>query len=80
MTAASDQLMAPPPPMSLSQPVLNASVVPPPRLNEAFVENLKATGIPFSNEAEDRVFRAHGEACWECSGPAGDWVSYRQCV
>uniref|UniRef100_A0A8C7J0Q9 Alkylglycerone-phosphate synthase n=1 Tax=Oncorhynchus kisutch TaxID=8019 RepID=A0A8C7J0Q9_ONCKI len=48
-----------------SPPVLNASVVPPPRLNEAFVENLKATGIPFSNEAEDRLFRAHGHCLHE---------------
>uniref|UniRef100_A0A674C471 Alkylglycerone-phosphate synthase n=1 Tax=Salmo trutta TaxID=8032 RepID=A0A674C471_SALTR len=48
-----------------SPPVLNASAVPPPRLNEAFVENLKATGIPFSNEAEDRVFRAHGHCLHE---------------
>ncbi|XP_064875533.1 alkyldihydroxyacetonephosphate synthase, peroxisomal-like isoform X3 [Oncorhynchus nerka] len=50
---------------SPATPVLNASVVPPPRLNEAFVENLKATGIPFSNEAEDRVFRAHGHCLHE---------------
>uniref|UniRef100_A0A8C7J173 Alkylglycerone-phosphate synthase n=1 Tax=Oncorhynchus kisutch TaxID=8019 RepID=A0A8C7J173_ONCKI len=50
---------------SPATPVLNASVVPPPRLNEAFVENLKATGIPFSNEAEDRLFRAHGHCLHE---------------
>uniref|UniRef100_A0A674C377 Alkylglycerone-phosphate synthase n=1 Tax=Salmo trutta TaxID=8032 RepID=A0A674C377_SALTR len=50
---------------SPATPVLNASAVPPPRLNEAFVENLKATGIPFSNEAEDRVFRAHGHCLHE---------------
>ena len=66
-------LMAPPP-MSLSQPALNASAVPPASLNEAFVEDLKATGIPFSHEAEDRVFRAHGEACWEGCGPPGRWA------
>lgn len=47
------------------QPVLTSSSVPPPTLNEAFVEELKSTGIPFSLEAEDRVFRAHGKASWE---------------
>lgn len=45
----------------LYQPVLNTSAVQPPTLNEAFVEELKSTGIPFSHEAEDRVFRAHGK-------------------
>lgn len=45
----------------LFQPLLNTSAVHPPTLNEAFVEELKSTGIPFSHEAEDRVFRAHGK-------------------
>uniref|UniRef100_A0A4W6EEK6 Alkylglycerone-phosphate synthase n=1 Tax=Lates calcarifer TaxID=8187 RepID=A0A4W6EEK6_LATCA len=40
-------------------PLLNSSAVQPPTLNEAFVEELKSTGIPFSQDAEDRVFRAH---------------------
>uniref|UniRef100_A0A8C7SBR5 Alkylglycerone-phosphate synthase n=1 Tax=Oncorhynchus mykiss TaxID=8022 RepID=A0A8C7SBR5_ONCMY len=48
-----------------SPPALNASAVPPASLNEAFVEDLKATGIPFSHEAEDRVFRAHGHCLHE---------------
>lgn len=43
------------------QPALNSSAVPPPTLNEAFVEELKSTGVPFSADAEDRVFRAHGK-------------------
>lgn len=43
------------------QPALNSSAVPPPTLNEAFMEELKSTGIPFSADAEDRVFRAHGK-------------------
>uniref|UniRef100_A0A3B3VEE6 Alkylglycerone-phosphate synthase n=1 Tax=Poecilia latipinna TaxID=48699 RepID=A0A3B3VEE6_9TELE len=30
-------------------------------VSAAFVEELKSTGIPFSHEAEDRVFRAHGK-------------------
>lgn len=52
----------------LFQPVLNSNAVQPPTLNEAFVEDLKSAGIPFSHDAEDRVFRAHGEACWEEAG------------
>uniref|UniRef100_A0AAQ5XNU2 Alkylglycerone-phosphate synthase n=1 Tax=Amphiprion ocellaris TaxID=80972 RepID=A0AAQ5XNU2_AMPOC len=43
-------------------PILNSSAVQPPTLNEAFVEELKSTGIPLSHDAEDRVFRAHGKA------------------
>uniref|UniRef100_A0A3B5MMT9 Alkylglycerone-phosphate synthase n=1 Tax=Xiphophorus couchianus TaxID=32473 RepID=A0A3B5MMT9_9TELE len=48
-----------------TQPVLNTSAVQPPMLNEAFVEELKSTGIPFSHEADDRVFRAHGHCLHE---------------
>uniref|UniRef100_A0A673AXH4 Alkylglycerone-phosphate synthase n=1 Tax=Sphaeramia orbicularis TaxID=375764 RepID=A0A673AXH4_9TELE len=43
----------------------NSSAVQPPILNEAFVEDLKSTGIPFSQDAEDRVFRAHGHCLHE---------------
>uniref|UniRef100_A0A3P9I1K0 Alkylglycerone-phosphate synthase n=2 Tax=Oryzias latipes TaxID=8090 RepID=A0A3P9I1K0_ORYLA len=46
-------------------PALNSSAVPPPTLNEAFVEELKSTGVPFSADAEDRVFRAHGHCLHE---------------
>ncbi|XP_024143053.1 alkyldihydroxyacetonephosphate synthase, peroxisomal isoform X1 [Oryzias melastigma] len=46
-------------------PALNSSAVPPPTLNEAFMEELKSTGIPFSADAEDRVFRAHGHCLHE---------------
>lgn len=49
----------------LFQPVLTSSAVQPPNLNEAFVEDLKTTGIPYSHDAEDRVFRAHGKTHWE---------------
>lgn len=45
----------------LFQPILTSSAVPPPNLNEAFVEELKSTGIPLSHDAEDRVFRGHGK-------------------
>uniref|UniRef100_A0A665X3F1 Alkylglycerone-phosphate synthase n=1 Tax=Echeneis naucrates TaxID=173247 RepID=A0A665X3F1_ECHNA len=46
-------------------PILNSSAVHPPTLNETFVEELKSTGIPFSHDAEDRVFRAHGHCLHE---------------
>uniref|UniRef100_A0A667ZYU7 Alkylglycerone-phosphate synthase n=1 Tax=Myripristis murdjan TaxID=586833 RepID=A0A667ZYU7_9TELE len=46
-------------------PVLNSNAVQPPTLNEAFVEDLKSVGIPFSHDAEDRVFRAHGHCLHE---------------
>uniref|UniRef100_A0A672G656 Alkylglycerone-phosphate synthase n=1 Tax=Salarias fasciatus TaxID=181472 RepID=A0A672G656_SALFA len=46
-------------------PILNSSAVPPPTLNEALVEELKSTSIPFSHDAEDRVFRAHGHCLHE---------------
>ncbi|KAK1165644.1 hypothetical protein AOXY_G14228 [Acipenser oxyrinchus oxyrinchus] len=44
---------------------LNPSEVPPPILNEGFVQDLKGTAIPFSHEAEDRIFRAHGHCLHE---------------
>eukprot|EP00064_Thunnus_orientalis_P016181 superscaffoldBa00003152_g16244 len=46
-------------------PILNSSAVKPPTLNEAFVDDLKSTSIPFSHDAEDRVFRAHGHCLHE---------------
>lgn len=46
----------------LFQPILNSSAVQPPTLNDTFIEELKSTAIPFSHDAEDRVFRAHGKA------------------
>ncbi|XP_041119372.1 alkyldihydroxyacetonephosphate synthase, peroxisomal-like [Polyodon spathula] len=44
---------------------LNPSEVPPPILNEGFVQDLKGTAIPFSHETEDRIFRAHGHCLHE---------------
>ncbi|XP_041117727.1 alkyldihydroxyacetonephosphate synthase, peroxisomal-like [Polyodon spathula] len=44
---------------------LNPSEVPPPILNEGFVQDLKSTAIPFSHETEDRIFRAHGHCLHE---------------
>ncbi|MBN3278751.1 ADAS protein, partial [Polyodon spathula] len=44
---------------------LNPSEVPPPILNEGFVQDLKSTAIPFSHETEDRIFRAHGHCLRE---------------
>uniref|UniRef100_A0A672G728 Alkylglycerone-phosphate synthase n=1 Tax=Salarias fasciatus TaxID=181472 RepID=A0A672G728_SALFA len=52
-------------PATVSAPILNSSAVPPPTLNEALVEELKSTSIPFSHDAEDRVFRAHGHCLHE---------------
>lgn len=47
------------------QHIFTSSSVPPPILDEAFVEALKATGIPISLDGEDRVFRSHGKTCRE---------------
>uniref|UniRef100_A0A8C9YQG4 Alkylglycerone-phosphate synthase n=1 Tax=Sander lucioperca TaxID=283035 RepID=A0A8C9YQG4_SANLU len=47
------------------QPILTSSAVQPPTLNEAFVDELKSTGIPCSHDAEDRVFRGHGHCLHE---------------
>uniref|UniRef100_A0A8C6TID3 Alkylglycerone-phosphate synthase n=1 Tax=Neogobius melanostomus TaxID=47308 RepID=A0A8C6TID3_9GOBI len=41
----------------------SATVIP--TINEAFVEEIKTTGIPFSSDAEDRVFRGHGHCLHE---------------
>uniref|UniRef100_A0A671YFE0 Alkylglycerone-phosphate synthase n=1 Tax=Sparus aurata TaxID=8175 RepID=A0A671YFE0_SPAAU len=46
-------------------PLLTSSAVQPATLNKAFLEELKSTGIPFSHDAEDRVFRAHGHCLHE---------------
>ncbi|MBN3326434.1 ADAS protein, partial [Atractosteus spatula] len=43
----------------------DASALQPPILNEGFMQDLKATAIPFSHEAEDRIFRAHGHCLHE---------------
>uniref|UniRef100_A0AAR2J899 Alkylglycerone-phosphate synthase n=1 Tax=Pygocentrus nattereri TaxID=42514 RepID=A0AAR2J899_PYGNA len=48
-----------------SPPALNVSAVPPPNLNESFVEELKAAGVALSQEPEDRVFRSHGHCLHE---------------
>lgn len=47
---------------ALFQPILNSNATHPPNLNKAFVEELKSTGVPFSHDTEDRVFRAHGRS------------------
>ncbi|XP_030642242.1 alkyldihydroxyacetonephosphate synthase, peroxisomal [Chanos chanos] len=46
-------------------PVLNASAVPVPNLNQAFMEELKALGVTLSQEPDDRVFRSHGHCLHE---------------
>uniref|UniRef100_A0A3B4ECX7 Alkylglycerone-phosphate synthase n=1 Tax=Pygocentrus nattereri TaxID=42514 RepID=A0A3B4ECX7_PYGNA len=50
---------------SPATPALNVSAVPPPNLNESFVEELKAAGVALSQEPEDRVFRSHGHCLHE---------------
>ncbi|KAI5621104.1 alkyldihydroxyacetonephosphate synthase, peroxisomal, partial [Silurus asotus] len=44
---------------------LSVSAVPPPNLNELFVEELKAAGVALSSNPEDRVFRSHGHCLHE---------------
>ncbi|KAM9486490.1 alkyldihydroxyacetonephosphate synthase, peroxisomal [Clarias gariepinus] len=44
---------------------LNMSAVPPPNLNELFVEEVKAAGVALSSDPEDRVFRSHGHCLHE---------------
>ena len=34
--------------------------IPKPILNENFMENLKALGVEYSMDPQDRLFRAHG--------------------
>ncbi|KAJ3592062.1 hypothetical protein NHX12_007192 [Muraenolepis orangiensis] len=50
---------------SLATPTLDPSAVKPPFLNEAFMEDLKSTGLPFTTDPEDRVFRSHGHCLHE---------------
>ncbi|KAL4635497.1 alkyldihydroxyacetonephosphate synthase, peroxisomal [Arapaima gigas] len=45
--------------------VLNAGSVPLPSVNEGFVTGLQDAAMPFSMEAEDRVFRSHGHCLHE---------------
>ncbi|KAL1785420.1 alkyldihydroxyacetonephosphate synthase, peroxisomal [Sigmodon hispidus] len=44
---------------------LNPSEAPPSIVNEDFLQELKETGISYSQEADDRVFRAHGHCLHE---------------
>ncbi|XP_073162076.1 alkyldihydroxyacetonephosphate synthase, peroxisomal isoform X10 [Lepidochelys kempii] len=48
-----------------SRAFLNTSDVPPSIVNEEFLQDLRATTISYSREAEDRVFRAHGHCLHE---------------
>ncbi|KAM7153237.1 alkyldihydroxyacetonephosphate synthase, peroxisomal isoform 5-T9 [Macrochelys suwanniensis] len=48
-----------------SRAFLNTSEVPPSIVNEEFLQDLRATKISYSQEAEDRVFRAHGHCLHE---------------
>ncbi|XP_064442808.1 alkyldihydroxyacetonephosphate synthase, peroxisomal isoform X2 [Mirounga angustirostris] len=48
-----------------SKPSLNPSDTPPSIVNEDFLHDLKETSISYSQEADDRVFRAHGHCLHE---------------
>ena len=43
-----------------SQPEISAANVPLPVKNEEFVAALRKSGISFSDDCQDRLFRAHG--------------------
>ncbi|XP_061648310.1 alkyldihydroxyacetonephosphate synthase, peroxisomal isoform X2 [Phyllopteryx taeniolatus] len=46
-------------------PLLNSNAIQAPTLNKPFMDDLKSSGIPFSHDAEDRVFRSHGHCLHE---------------
>uniref|UniRef100_A0A493T827 Alkylglycerone-phosphate synthase n=1 Tax=Anas platyrhynchos platyrhynchos TaxID=8840 RepID=A0A493T827_ANAPP len=48
-----------------SRASLNVNDVPPSIVNEEFLQDLRATNISYSQDAEDRVFRAHGHCLHE---------------
>ncbi|XP_033372078.1 alkyldihydroxyacetonephosphate synthase, peroxisomal isoform X11 [Parus major] len=48
-----------------SRTSLNVNDVPPSVVNEEFLQDLRATKISYSQDAEDRVFRAHGHCLHE---------------
>ncbi|XP_070436364.1 alkyldihydroxyacetonephosphate synthase, peroxisomal isoform X1 [Equus przewalskii] len=50
---------------STSKASLNPSDTPPSIVNEDFLHDLKETNISYSQEADDRVFRAHGHCLHE---------------
>ena len=45
-----------------AQPELLAASIPQPILNEAFMLDLKRSGVSFSDDPQDRLFRAHGKS------------------
>lgn len=45
-----------------AQPELTAADIPSPILNERFMADLKRSGVNFSDDPQDRLFRAHGKA------------------
>ncbi|XP_068101543.1 alkyldihydroxyacetonephosphate synthase, peroxisomal [Hyperolius riggenbachi] len=48
-----------------SRASLNVNDVPPAIANEGFIQDIKAIGIPISQDTEDRVFRGHGHCLHE---------------
>ncbi|OCT63629.1 hypothetical protein XELAEV_18044727mg [Xenopus laevis] len=48
-----------------SRASLNVSDAPPALVNEGFLQDIKAIGISYSQDTEDRIFRAHGHCLHE---------------
>lgn len=48
-----------------AQPELTAADIPLPTINDDFMEDLKRSGISFSDDPNDRLFRAHGHTLHE---------------
>ncbi|ELU02126.1 hypothetical protein CAPTEDRAFT_222474 [Capitella teleta] len=48
-----------------AQQEITAAEIPSPIVNESFMEELKRTSISFSDDPQDRVFRAHGHTLHE---------------
>jgi len=50
---------------SPAQPELTAADISPPIVNEGFIEAIKRSGVSFSDDPNDRLFRAHGHTLHE---------------
>lgn len=48
-----------------AQPPLTAKDINAPTRNEEFISDLRKTGIPFTDDCQDRLFRAHGHTLHE---------------
>ncbi|GAB1609457.1 alkyldihydroxyacetonephosphate synthase, peroxisomal-like [Argonauta hians] len=48
-----------------AQPEITAADIPPPVVNKEFLSDLRRTGINYSDDCQDRLFRAHGHTLHE---------------